>query len=79
MEHLQHYYDEHAQQARQHEDQRERVTNIILSIAGVLIGLITFSEFSLGPSRHRSLWSSSGSSGSSSQGSTTSDSNFIQP
>ena len=48
MEHLQRYYDEHAQQARQHGDQRERATNIILSIAGLLVGLITFAELSLG-------------------------------
>jgi len=48
MEQLQSYYDEHAQQARQHEDQRERVTNIILSISGVLISFITFAELSLG-------------------------------
>lgn len=48
MDHLQNYYEEHAQQARQHEDQRERVTNIILSIAGALVGLITFAELSLG-------------------------------
>lgn|GEM_PF-6943042 len=48
MENLQGYYDEHAQQARQHEDQRERVANIIHSIAGVLVGLITFAELSFG-------------------------------
>jgi hypothetical protein len=47
MADLQDYYDEHADHARQHEDQRERVTNIILSIAGVLVGLVTFAEMSL--------------------------------
>lgn len=47
MDELKEYYNEHASQARQHEDQRERMTNIILSIAGVLIGLITFSELSI--------------------------------
>ena len=35
------YYKEHAAQARQHENQRERMTVIILTIAGVLIALIT--------------------------------------
>lgn len=47
MEPLQAYYNEHAEQARQHENQRERMTNIILTIAGVLIGLITFGELNL--------------------------------
>lgn len=47
MEHLITYYNEHAAQARQHEDQRERMTNIILSISGVLVGLTTFSELSI--------------------------------
>ena len=44
---LKDFYDEHAAQARQHEDQRERMTNIILSVAGILIGLITFAELSV--------------------------------
>jgi hypothetical protein len=47
MSELLNYYNEHASQARQHEDHRERMTNIILSINGVLIGLITFSNLSL--------------------------------
>jgi hypothetical protein len=47
MQHLQSFYDEHAQQARQHEDQRERATNILLSIAGILVGLITFADLSM--------------------------------
>lgn len=44
---LQKYYDEHAEHARLHESQRERATNIILSICGILIGLITFGELNL--------------------------------
>jgi positive regulator of sigma E activity len=47
MDRLQSYYDEHAAQARQHEEQRERATNLILSIAGLLVGLITFAKLSL--------------------------------
>lgn len=47
MEELKNYYNEHAAQARQHENQRERMTNIILSICGVLIGLATFGELSI--------------------------------
>ena len=43
---LETYYNEHAAQARQHEDQREKMTNVVLSVAGVLIGLITFSNLS---------------------------------
>ena len=35
-------YDEHANQARQHENQRAQMTTIILTIAGAVIGLITF-------------------------------------
>jgi hypothetical protein len=46
-ESLQSYYDDHASQARQHEGQRERVTNIVLSIAGLLIGLVTFANLQL--------------------------------
>ncbi len=41
------YYNEHAAQARAHEEQREKMTNIILSIAGVLIGFVTFANFSI--------------------------------
>jgi hypothetical protein len=44
---LQDYYNEQASQARQHEDHRERMTNIILSINGVLVGFITFSNLSI--------------------------------
>ena len=47
MNNLQSYYDEHAAQARQHESQREALANIILGIAGALIGLMTFAELSL--------------------------------
>lgn len=41
------YYDHQAAQARQHEDQRERMTNIILTVASVLVGLVTFSKLAL--------------------------------
>lgn len=47
LESLQSYYDEHAAQARKHEEQRERVTNIVLSIAGLLVGLVTFANLQL--------------------------------
>jgi hypothetical protein len=47
MSELENYYNEHASQARQHEDQREHMTNILLAVAGVLIGLITHAELSL--------------------------------
>jgi hypothetical protein len=46
LENHERFYDEHASQARMHEEQRERVTNIILSIAGVLVGLVTFAKLS---------------------------------
>src|SRR4051794_24461307 len=48
MSELQEYYNEHAAQARQHENDRERMTSIILSVAGVLVGLITFAKLSVG-------------------------------
>ena len=38
------FYDEHAAQARQHENQRERMTNIILIVAGALIGFLSASS-----------------------------------
>jgi hypothetical protein len=44
---LENYYNEHATQARQHEDQREHMTNIVLAVSGVLVGLVTYSELSL--------------------------------
>jgi len=47
MDTLQSYYDEHAAHARNHEEQRERATNLILSIAGLLVGLVTFAKLSL--------------------------------
>lgn len=53
MAELENFYNEHASQARQHEDHRERVTNIILSINGALIAFITFSNLSIS-----SLWAS---------------------
>ena len=47
MAELETFYKDHADQARQHEAQRERMTNLILTIAGVLVGLITFSKLAL--------------------------------
>lgn len=44
---LQFYYDEHATQARQHENQRERMTNIILALSGVLLSVVTFGKLSI--------------------------------
>jgi hypothetical protein len=44
---LEAYYNEHATHARQHEDQREHMTNVVLAVSGVLIGLVTYSELSL--------------------------------
>lgn len=41
------YYKENAAQARQHENQRERMTTIMLSLAVLLVGIITYSELSL--------------------------------
>ena len=46
MVNLQGYYDEHSTQARQHEGQREAMTNIILGVTGLLVGLVTFGDFS---------------------------------
>lgn len=46
MANLQSYYDEHAAQARQHEGQREAMTNIVLGVAGLLVGLVTFGDLS---------------------------------
>jgi hypothetical protein len=47
MSQLETYYNEHATHARQHEDHRERMTAIVLTFAGVLIGLVTFAGLSL--------------------------------
>lgn len=44
LESLWKFYDEHAAQARQHENQRERMTNIILIVAGALIGFLSSSS-----------------------------------
>jgi|GEM_PF-1253674 len=38
-------YDEHASQARQHEDQREKMTNFILIVTGVLVSFVTGAKF----------------------------------
>jgi hypothetical protein len=38
------YYEEHAAQARKHEEQREKATGIIITISGALLGLITFAK-----------------------------------
>lgn len=40
-------YEEHATHARKHEEQRERITGLVLSIASILIGFITFAKFSM--------------------------------
>jgi hypothetical protein len=44
---LQSYYDDHAAQARQHEKQREVMTNVVLVVAGLLIGLVTLGNMSI--------------------------------
>lgn len=41
------YYSEHAAQAKLHEEQRERITGIILTITSILIGLVTFAKLGL--------------------------------
>lgn len=41
------YYEEHSTQAKIHEEQRERITGIILTIATLLIGLVTFAKLAL--------------------------------
>jgi hypothetical protein len=44
---LETFYKDHSDQARQHEAQRERMTNLVLAITGVLVGLVTFSKLAL--------------------------------
>lgn len=44
---LENYYNQHLAHLLQHENHREKMTSIILSIAGLLIGLITFSELAI--------------------------------
>jgi len=46
MDELESYYNEHASQARQHENQRERITSIILTVATILTGFITANALS---------------------------------
>jgi xanthosine utilization system XapX-like protein len=46
-EDLRMFFAEHAQQARKHEEQREKATNIILSITAALTGLVTFAKLSI--------------------------------
>ncbi|WEF35527.1 hypothetical protein [Pseudoduganella chitinolytica] len=41
------YYNEHSAQAKLHEEQRERITGIVLTIATLLIGLVTFAKLAL--------------------------------
>lgn len=41
------YYEEHSTQAKLHEEQRERITGIVLTIATLLIGLVTFTKLGL--------------------------------
>lgn len=45
-EDLRMYFAEHASQARKHEEQREKATSLILTIASALTGLITYAKFS---------------------------------
>lgn len=40
------YYEEHALQARRHEEQRERATAIVLTVAGFLVSFATFAKLS---------------------------------
>ena len=40
IESLWKFYDEHATQARQHEDQRERMTAVLVTLAGLLVGFL---------------------------------------
>ena len=47
MAELEMFYKEHADQARQHESQRERMTNLVLAITGLLVGFVTFSKLAL--------------------------------
>jgi hypothetical protein len=41
LESLWKYYEEHASQAKQHEDQRERMTALLIVLAGVMVGFLT--------------------------------------
>jgi len=41
MPQLQAYYDEHASQARQHENSRHQITALVLAITGALVGIVT--------------------------------------
>lgn len=43
-------YEEHAAQARKHEEQRERITALVLSIVTLLVGFITFAKLSMASS-----------------------------
>ena len=46
-EDLRMFFAEHASQAKKHEEQREKATNLILTIAGALTGLVTFAKLSI--------------------------------
>ncbi|HTG33085.1 MAG TPA: hypothetical protein VLB76_09155 [Thermoanaerobaculia bacterium] len=41
LEALWNFYTEHANQARQHEDQRERMTALLVALAGIIVGFLT--------------------------------------
>jgi hypothetical protein len=42
MSQLEFYFNEHAAHARQHEDHREHITTAVLTLAGIMITLVTF-------------------------------------
>lgn len=47
IEHLRWYYQEHDSQARKHEDSREKMSSIVISLVTILTGLVTFTNLSL--------------------------------
>ena len=46
-EQLQLFFEEHASQAMKHEEQREKATNLVLTIAAAMTGLVTYSKLSI--------------------------------
>ena len=46
-EELRMFFAEHASQAKKHEEQREKATNLLLKIAGALTGLVTYAKLSI--------------------------------
>ena len=41
------FFEEHATQARRHEELREKATTVVLTLTGALIGLITYSKLAI--------------------------------